>query len=581
MFTLKEEKLETALKTGAGLAITCSAILLFPQARDFIIGLGERILGRTFVGDNHALTKEMLTFIISIISGLGAFLIISAKNLHGVLDKHGKKIFICGSILIIAASVAVRIIMYIKCRSLWADEAALAESIANRDWFELLASPLSGNQSAPVLYVVAVKAACSVWGYSEFSLRILSLFAFIGFLICEAVFLKKAFNLNICQIASVVVISALLPTYIWYSNELKPYMGDAFFTVLTILLYLFHQQKKIKLPALTALYIIFTGFSSPAVFFIGGTLLCEFLIAAHNKDKKRILSIFASGTIIIAVFALYYIWWMAPVSEYMKLFWDKENSDIGTAKQMLYIFSGVSRRNSDSSFLWLFVPFALSGIYSSVKSKNKIAYSAALSLSFAILASLIGKWPLAGRLWLFLPAIVLIFTPIGFDFIVKSNQAIRKTGLKVMSGIIIYLLANCLSYTAGDKMYLYKQEVNPLIAYVQKNIKNGETLYVYEGADNSVRFKNGYKAAKIGNVTADNIIYGKNREEWKQEILGDQLRSILENDKVYLIFQQYPAEINTSLAVLQNYGTLTEIMNVYYTPLYYFEKSPKNVISEK
>jgi hypothetical protein len=579
MLTYKEEKFEAVLKILAVFAVACSAILLFPQARDFMAGLGGRILGRTFVLDNDALAKEMMTFIISIISGLGAFLIISAKDLQGFLDKHGKKIFIYGSVLIIAISIIVRIIMYIKCRSLWADEAYLASSVVGRKWLELLILP--NNQTVPILYAFAVKAIGSVLGYSEFSVRIYSMFAFIGFLICEAILLKYAFDLNIYKILSVVVISALLPGYIWYSNEFKPYMGDVFFVVLTILLYLFYQKKKLRLPALTVFYILFLGFSSPSVFFIGGALSCEFLAAVYRKNKKQILSVSASAVVIAAVFVLHYIWWMAPAAELVKDWWRGESGETGTIGQILYIFSGVSRRNSDSSFIWLFVPFALAGVYSSVISKNKTAYSVALSLCFAFLASLTGKWPLVGRLWLFLPAIVLIFTPIGFDFIVKSNKAMGKIGLKVMSGIIIYLLANCLSYTVGDKMYLYKQEVNPLIAYVQKNIKEDGKLYVYEGAEDGVRFKNGYKAAKIGNVTADNIIYGKHREEWKQEILGDELRSILGNDKVYLIFSHYPAEIDNGLAVLKLYGTLTEIMNVYYTPLYYFEKSAGKVFSNE
>jgi hypothetical protein len=54
-------------------------------------------------------------------------------------------------------SVIVIIIMYVKCRFLWLDEASLARSIVSRNWPELLVPPLSNNQSAPVLYVIVVK----------------------------------------------------------------------------------------------------------------------------------------------------------------------------------------------------------------------------------------------------------------------------------------------------------------------------------------------------------------------------------------------------------------------------------------
>jgi hypothetical protein len=67
------------------------------------------------------------------------------------------------------------------------------------------------------------------------------------------------------------------------------------------------------------------------------------------------------------------------------------------------------------------------------------------------------------------------------------------------------------------------------------------------------------------------IIYGNNREEWNEEGIGNELRSILESKKTYLIFQHYWVGIDKGLSVLQKYGTLSEVMNVYDTPLYYFE----------
>ena len=160
--------------------------------------------------------------------------------------EHREKIFVYASIGIVVMSVIVIIIMYVKCRSLWLDEASLARSIVSRNWPELLVPPLSNNQSAPVLYVIAVKLIGSIFGYSDFSLRIFSFLAFIGLLVCETTFLKRVLNYSNYKTAFVVVISALLPAYIWYSNELKPYISDAFFVVLTFLLYFYYTQDKIK-----------------------------------------------------------------------------------------------------------------------------------------------------------------------------------------------------------------------------------------------------------------------------------------------------------------------------------------------
>jgi len=532
-----------------------------------------------------------------------------------------KRLLIFASIAIVAMSVIVRIIMYIKCRSLWDDEAFLAESIVPRNWLELLATPLANYQSAPVLYIIAVKAIGSIFGYSEGSLRIFSFFAFIGLLILETIFLKKIFNFSNCKICFVVVMSALLPNYIRYSNELKPYMSDAFFVLLIILLNFYYTQGKIKLPTLTGLYILILGFSSPAVFFIGGTLLFEFVSAILNKNKKQMLYTAISGIVILAIFALYYHWWLQPATGFMKIWYDVYDRNESIINRIMLIFSSsidldiyyrnqsrmhqimsmlfsyINWDNYDQSiihqivsifsfikehlcnvFVCFFLPFALLGIYSLCKSKNKIAWSVVLSLSLAFLASSIGKWPLAARLWLFLPAIVFIFTPIGADIVLnkaKNKKIMSVIEFSFIVAIVLCLSVTCLAFTK-HRMYFITQETNPLISYVQENIKDDEKLYVDGYTTFAFRYKNGYNATKIGNAADNNIIYGKARTSWANaDILENDIQSILENKKTYLLLQItfYSNDVEKGLAVLRKYGTLTEIMNVYDTPLYYFEKN--------
>ena len=521
------------------------------------------------------------------------------------MAKNNNNILVFASIAIVAMSVIVRIIMYIKCRSLWGDEAALALNIVSRNWLELLATPLSNGQSAPILYVITVKAIGSIFGYSEGSLRIFSFFAFIGLLICEVIFLKKIFNFSNCKICFVVVMSALLPSYIWYSNEFKPYMSDVFFVLLITLLYFYYTQSKIKLPILTALYILILGFSSPAVFFIGGALSFEFVSAILNKNKKQIFYTAISGIVILVIFALYYHLWLQPVSEYMKIYWSNDARINSIIRRIGSIFSCIRHSYGNVfvwGFVWFLVPFALLGIYSLCKSKNKIACSLVLSLSLVCLASSIGKWPLVGRLWLFLPAIVFIFTPIGADIVLnkaKNKKIMRTIGFSFLLVLTLCLSVNCLEF-AKHRMYFPTTEINPLISYVQKNIKDDEKLYVHFPLTASFSYKNGYNATKIGNAEDNNIIYGKDYKEWEANVLGNEIQSILKNKKTYLIFnrshashsaefekwlgfavlQKYikpsvysPDETENGLTVLRKYGTLTEIMNVYDTHLYYFERN--------
>jgi hypothetical protein len=143
------------------------------------------------------------------------------ETTYNFINRYGKIFFIFAAVIIVVMSIIVRIVMYIKCRSLWLDEASLATSIVSRSFFELLVPPLLKMQSAPVLYVITVKIICSILGYSEFSLRIFSFFSFLGLLFCEIKLLKNALNLDNYKTAFVIAMTALLPVYIYYSNELN------------------------------------------------------------------------------------------------------------------------------------------------------------------------------------------------------------------------------------------------------------------------------------------------------------------------------------------------------------------------
>jgi len=453
-------------------------------------------------------------------------------------------------------------------------------------------------------------------------------------------------------------------------------MGDAFFVALTFLLYVFYTQNKMSLIMLTVFYVLILGFSTPAAFFIGGGLAAEFLAAVFAKDKKRALYIVISGVSIIAVFCLYYWYWMLPGVGVMDEFWNKSPDKsafdaffivlvvllyflytrsklplailtvfyalisffcppavmfmggvlagellaavfawnrnrlistlvsivfIGLAFVLYYIertsfvreamsnfwnntqgkeqlisavggiFLSFPFKGYDTSLIWLLVPFALLGIYSLVKQKSKIAYSVIMSMLLVSFASSIGKWPINARLWLFLPAVVLIFSAVGYDFISKGgNIVVRRVVFCLFAAITVYYAVYDVNMFK-DGVYRGNQEVNPLIQYVKEHIKDGEKLYVYPMAVPTFKFKNGYTTKRIGRVNEDNVIYGVSREEWVESKVGAELDTIIKSRKAYLLFQHYWSGLDPGLAVLRQHGTVTLILNHHETPLFYFE----------
>ena len=146
--------------------------------------------------------------------------------------------------------------------------------------------------------------------------------------------------------------------------------------------------------------------------------------------------------------------------------------------------------------------------------------------------------------------------------------------LTLLSVLVVYLSVNCLTFL-GNKMYLGGSDINALIFYIQEKIKDDEKLFVHRYNEAQVQFKIGYTTTKIGNVDNDNIIFGIDpytNENYREK----ELQSIIENAKIYLLMPNWRwSENDDTRAVLQNYGTLTEVMNVNDTPLYYFEKTPQ------
>lgn len=75
----------------------------------------------------------------------------------------------------IALGILLRIIPYLRNRSLWYDEALLALNILHRP-IEGLFQPLCYHQAAPVGFLLVEKLSSIVFGRSELSLRLAALF---------------------------------------------------------------------------------------------------------------------------------------------------------------------------------------------------------------------------------------------------------------------------------------------------------------------------------------------------------------------------------------------------------------------
>ena len=117
------------------------------------------------------------------------------------------------------AGIIVSIRMNLVGRSLWFDEAALAWSFSQRDFFNLTSAGLELVQAAPVGWLYLLKMMTILFGNTDFVLRVPSILFYVGTLVLIYYIMKKIMKVYYPMVA--VAFAATLPILLQYSNVLK------------------------------------------------------------------------------------------------------------------------------------------------------------------------------------------------------------------------------------------------------------------------------------------------------------------------------------------------------------------------
>ncbi len=131
----------------------------------------------------------------------------------------------------LASGIYLRWRMVTLGRSLWLDPAMLVWNVVQRSYAGLFL-PLDENQAAPYGFLVLLKAAGSLGGYSEASLL---LFPFLFSVAALLLFARLATDILGAEGAPFAVWPlALSSTAVYYAGEVKQYSLDIFATVLLV-----------------------------------------------------------------------------------------------------------------------------------------------------------------------------------------------------------------------------------------------------------------------------------------------------------------------------------------------------------
>lgn len=440
-----------------------------------------------------------------------------------------------------AAAAAVSLRLLFSGRSLWLDEAMLAWSVSKRGLGSLVSTPLDLMQSAPVLYLYAVKLITLIFGNSEVTLRVFSFVSYLGVVVLSyflSARLKIRYPLAVC--AAVSGCGILLK----YSCEFKPYMTDAFAVLLVILLYSLYKSGRLSLAALTAFYVILPWLSNPACLFIAGIYIFEFF-----GNIRRPVKIIISGCAVLASFAVYYWFWLHPViaDGGMSAYWADMRFPLRfwseRARELLKILA------SPVGIIALIAVF--SGIKAVLFTKKPEVIISAIGVFMCFAASAAGLFPVAERLWLFVYPLAII---LAFEFFRFGSAAEI-----LVSFALIFSVSGICDYISPESVYVEGDNLNPIVDYLEGK---DEFVYVYVHSVPGYCYRMKYKVP-------ENVMLG----DGYFESYNPDIEKITAHDRGYIVVSHQIGHRTDGLfsALKKDYCVTAEFSD-HGTVLYHFEK---------
>ncbi|MGZ9235761.1 MAG: hypothetical protein ACXW4E_09570, partial [Anaerolineales bacterium] len=401
---------------------------------------------------------------------------------------HKDRLFQIAIIVIIGFGLILRASKYLPAFSMRGDELAVTLNLINRSAIDLITQPLDYEQAAPFGFVLLVKTLMTLFGQSEYVLRLTAFVAGCVSLILLQNLLSKTMGIygNIFALAAFAFGNYL----IYYSAELKQYSSDVLLCVLLLLAFHRHLSKETNTAdfvLLAALGTLALCFSYPALFVIAGIGITLFV--HYWTDQRRLLWIGSVGVIWTVTFlAIYFLLLRHQTQDpYLITFWDNLLSFMPmppwrelswfpkAASGLFFVVAGLS------SHLVLVLPVYLLGLWGFWKEKRwQWALALLIPIALNVVVSGFQKYPFHGRLILYLLPLVFIVLGKGVDFLIDSirNRVIAKTAFAFL--IILFLRPAIPTTNSYLITHSYLQDdLKPVLSFVEEHKEADDLVYLY------------------------------------------------------------------------------------------------------
>jgi Dolichyl-phosphate-mannose-protein mannosyltransferase len=404
---------------------------------------------------------------------------------HPELKPQGlSRPYLTGLAVALILGVAIYFRLYeLGARNLWTDEAWVALAALKPTATEALAA----RQSNPPLYLLTVWALVQLWGQGEMVLRALPFLFGVGTL-----FIIWPFSRLIMEVpASILALTATAfsPIMVYYSKELKQYSGDAFFAVLVLWLAERLQacQGRRGWLALALAGVVGLGFSQPLIF----TLPAVGVVLWVTLPKAQRPRLACLGGVWGLPFAVYYfVFIRQEIDPQLVAYWTQDFPDLsGLLPFFRWLGPALYR------YFWYFLgewgviwgPLLLAaGMVVMVRrGRARVLLYLGGPLLLAFLAACLHRYPFmahygGNRLMMFsAPVLYLLVAAGGWSVFALLWRRRQQWLALALTGLLLVAL-NLRAGLQEDLSPLNnREEIQPLVAYLEANLQPQDLVYVY------------------------------------------------------------------------------------------------------
>lgn len=451
---------------------------------------------------------------------------------------------------VIALGWLLRIARFADNRSLWDDEASLAESIVSVPFAELF-GPLANDQGAPFGFLFLVRLVVDAWGPHEMALRLIPLIAGLASLPLFLLVLRRLLPTWAAMVA--LLLLAVSEPQIYYASEVKQYSCDVAFALAVIASFLhidWRDPRPLQCAGLMLVCVWALCMSMPAVFVIAACCVVTLLLVWRQGFPMRWPIV--TGSICAVAFAVCYTITLQAVggSEYLRSFWKQWGG-----------FMPMPPVSAEQAFWFLNTPFNYfidpAGLHASgglaivlvalgcgYFGRNDPAKLAMLvvPILFTLFASMLERYPFStsfrtfppyvGRLILFTVPFAFILMAAGIELL-RTTSIARQPKVATLAVIVILLVPG---------VYALKRLVLPpghmclrqQFEYFENQLQADDVVYLHWSAEPSFR----YYRHRFPVIASKVVIGEHSRDDWGG-YKADVVRKT-QNHRTWFVFAHHP-----------------------------------------